>query len=600
MDSPILSFPVELWSMVGLYLDPSSIASCILVCRNFHYSFTPLLWRNIDCHRSQIFDAITLRKHKRSIEILTISQFLPKEYGYIIYRRLNLLSLVDICKHVNDTTSGACIDLAVSLAVLANINTHIKHLEASFVDNELSNRFWYAIATKWVNPISLSVKCSKPLEEKSQLSENRKHKNKRKYTSIDSDINDDDYSFNHKNDGDGNDEQDLENEVYGDEMSYFWEACSRFKNLSLAMPTIPYEGMVGNCSMERIERLTLSKLWQAYHPTTDVSTRHSVHELNLMDACPNLRYLSWDLNMSKFPTERFTSSLRLRTWPLLTALVLRNVCVLLDSKIADILSLVPNPLQEFELQDSLFGAEAFWILSSRHFQTLERLSTKGCNGFTSEMVRQVLTGCSRLKYFGADYMTMKDASREDDVWVCRGLQHFFIFFAYQQDQDQEEEEEEAQGQEKVQQTQLDQDEMNNRRVLGKIAGLSELKSLVLSMDMYALPSYPKGMQESARMGRSLKLRLDDGLEQLEGLICLEHLGFDRTIQEMSLQDVEWMMRHWRKLQTVSGGMNRDGVQHSRLVDALDERRVVCSPRMFGYYQIYSEVVDSALDCEDGL
>ncbi|KAF9996663.1 hypothetical protein BGZ80_000185 [Entomortierella chlamydospora] len=257
----------------------------------------------------------------------------------------------------------------------------------------------------------------------------------------------------------------------------------------------------------------------------------------------------------------------------------------MDIGLRSILSLVPNPLTGFELHNSNSNAPgplSFEVLQSRHFQSLERLSLKGCSGFTSKMAQSVLENSPKLEYFAADYICMNDIAQSPTPWACESsLKELWIFFARQ----------EGQGH-------------LNSLVFGMIASLRRLEKLDLSMDMINLPAYPNAIQESARLGRSLSLRLDAGLGQLENLKRLEYLGFDRTTQKLEKMDVGWMASTWRRLATVSGKLSDGEERHKELAEVFLERSVICPVQRFSYeyekeeYGRYFELEGAHTDSDD--
>ncbi|KAG0012137.1 hypothetical protein BGZ80_000186 [Entomortierella chlamydospora] len=196
---------------------------------------------------------------------MTISKFLPKGFGYIKLPKLRSLRLVDICKNVNDSMSGACLDMAVSLAVLVNRNPHIIHLEASFVNYEISNRFWKVLATTWVAPVSLSLERSKPLEAKeTNLLIKRKRgakeltlaqKRSRKMEEQEANEKEKNKRVEEKEKEKEEEEEEEEEEKEMEELDElcFWTACAPFKELSLNFPDIPSFGSFGEQTLERVD-----------------------------------------------------------------------------------------------------------------------------------------------------------------------------------------------------------------------------------------------------------------------------------------------------------------------------------------------------------
>lgn len=56
--------------------------------------------------------------------------------------------------------------------------------------------------------------------------------------------------------------------------------------------------------------------------------------------------------------------------------------------------------------------------------------------------------------------------------------------------------------------------------------------------------------------RGLDFRLEAGLGQLAGLVRLERLDVEGIQQQqMGVEDVQWMLRHWPSLRMVEGDLN---------------------------------------------
>ncbi|KAF9953925.1 hypothetical protein BGZ65_004347 [Modicella reniformis] len=77
---------------------------------------------------------------------------------------------------------------------------------------------------------------------------------------------------------------------------------------------------------------------------------------------------------------------------------------------------------------------------------------------------------------------------------------------------------------------------------------------------------------------SLEFRLDKGLEQLATLTRLKRLVIERTIQESTMEDVEWMINHWRNLKCIEGTLNtEDKDESAKLVSKLQAAGVEVWP-----------------------
>jgi hypothetical protein len=86
----------------------------------------------------------------------------------------------------------------------------------------------------------------------------------------------------------------------------------------------------------------------------------------------------------------------------------------------------------------------------------------------------------------------------------------------------------------------------------RISKLHNLKKLVLS----TLTS----------VVQSLDLCLESGLKQLVTLTQLEELYFDKTFQQMTMKEVEWMIKHWKNLRIIRGPFNVcDDAETTRMI-----------------------------------
>lgn len=84
----------------------------------------------------------------------------------------------------------------------------------------------------------------------------------------------------------------------------------------------------------------------------------------------------------------------------------------------------------------------------------------------------------------------------------------------------------------------------------------------------------------------LQLRLDRGLAQLSTLTRLWTVNAGSTGQELSSEDVEWMLDHWPFLKRLRGQLSSDMDIEERLVGMLVDRRVVCEQYTYSIEKVY--------------
>ncbi|KAF9202640.1 hypothetical protein BGZ49_007221 [Haplosporangium sp. Z 27] len=186
------------------------------------------------------------------------------------------------------------------------------------------------------------------------------------------------------------------------------------------------------------------------------------------------------------------------------------------------------------------------------------------------MVQGILSGCPLLEYFMADVIKGIDLVRIESTdpsnienssvdeilvlgkdWVCRKLRFLAVFFDMSSDVSANN-----------QITAKDEARLRRRQQLEQeiafrqISRLTELRTLDFS--------------EHARRdvtAESLRLRLRSRggeLDQLATLKNLEWIQFERTSQEFSEDELDWMVEHWPKLTGVYGTLHADDARNHQL------------------------------------
>lgn len=303
------------------------------------------------------------------------------------------------------------------------------------------------------------------------------------------------------------------------------------------------------------------------------------HQLQIIQRCPQLQSLAWDLEESaatgpltydgpqnptpdttayynyRFPTAAVCQLFEPEFCPLLEKLSI-TYPALSDSELARVVEACPR-LTLFEVFETGFGARAFQAIT-RHFAHLTRLDIRRCSGVTSPMAQQILTSCRRLVFFCGDALHARDIvglqpqqqlqetnadgtvqpSQEQQLqpqdWVCTDLTWLTLYIC---------------GLENAPPTWLP-------IVLTQLARLTSLDFLTIS------PTGP----EFDGTNDGLPLSLSSGLSTLSTLTNLERFCFHGLAQEMQEADVQWMVDSWPRLVRV------EGVVHPER-----ERRMVIEP-----------------------
>ncbi|KAF9938949.1 hypothetical protein BGZ65_011839 [Modicella reniformis] len=192
-----------------------------------------------------------------------------------------------------------------------------------------------------------------------------------------------------------------------------------------------------------------------------------------------------------------------------------------------------------------------------HFPWLKRLNILQNYANTNAWVLEVLKSCPQLESLIADRFPIQDVTEVDIPWGCEvSLKRLEVCF-------------------QISSTAKDDNE--KQEVLFKrLSKLHNLERLDIS-----------NQDESPGNVQSLNFRLSQGLDQLATLTCLKELVLDYTKQQMTIEDVEWMIRHWRNFKSVEGTLNmKDRAESCRLVTKFREAGI--EARRMRIYNIDSQ------------
>ncbi|KAI1313031.1 hypothetical protein EDD11_002735 [Mortierella claussenii] len=161
--------------------------------------------------------------------------------------------------------------------------------------------------------------------------------------------------------------------------------------------------------------------------------------------------------------------------------------------------------------------------------SLEMLEIHRCSNMTSRLVQTILTHCPQLRRISAYRIMLTDVAEEDQEWVCTEMTDFIVGIEVNVD------------------TQTEPGKSMQRRAFEQLSRMPKLTGINLV-----------GWGPPSALFKSLDLRLDAGMDQLAGLCGLRQIHFvGHTVQNMRVEDAQWIVDHLPKLDTLQGLVNQD-------------------------------------------
>ncbi|KAG0318747.1 hypothetical protein BGZ97_003317 [Linnemannia gamsii] len=286
-------------------------------------------------------------------------------------------------------------------------------------------------------------------------------------------------------------------------------------------------------------------------------------QLTWLSRCPNLISFRWEAWVGLVDVAKLSTILSNGACPNLTALHL--IVALTDEEIAQILEAAPR-IEKLSLPRTGFGARSIAALR-RHFPTLRDINLQFCSKVTSPMVQEILRSCANLQSISAEALNRSDIIQQP--WACKGLQMFDVGIDVVEEN----------GDYELLMT-------HYRDVYQRLGQLKELDYLSIcsgnQMDMYSR--------------NPIKVSLEAGLDELAPLTKLTFFScktlLDSSEDGEGFEAVEWMVEHWKKLETfeasglvtamVPGG-DEDDILEPSVMDLLKDHGIkftefISSPR----------------------
>ncbi|KAG9322304.1 hypothetical protein KVV02_002237 [Mortierella alpina] len=339
-------------------------------------------------------------------------------------------------------------------------------------------------------------------------------------------------------------------------------------------PDFPLELLDSNRRYPRLRSLTL-----ATNTGLDLST-----QIELIRLFPEVEHLVWSImGTQHLPVSEFCILLA-QDCCKITSLVLsdRN---LEASHLARILNSIPRLTRfflRFDTLSSMFNDPDVMQALRRHFAVLTNVEFGQVrSSIRCGTVLELLTGCpnlqvlvaygrldcSRQAFFrtgtvagistattgkpgststSSAIMTGPDDLFNDTPWVCLGLKRLHVIMTGDP------------------QHSVWQNRTLQQRLFLQLGRLKDLQTL--SLGHCILWMYENGFSH-----HGLDFTVEAGLSKLAGLEKLEQLNIEGIYQHMGEQDVNWMLEHWPKLRVVEGELHHRKEKRERL-DAMMEQK----------------------------
>jgi hypothetical protein len=321
----------------------------------------------------------------------------------------------------------------------------------------------------------------------------------------------------------------LEIRIEAVEAPVFWETCVKLDILDMTRVVVQ-GGIPKDMVLNRLRELVLRSFGQ------DVRS----DPMDLILQSPLLKNLKWCNNSFDNTTKGrplFQYPVKKSHWPRLGTLILREG--LQDTEMASLLGGIGNGhegLTQLKLKVCQLGPLALKALGL-HFSTLVDLVLDKCDSATSSMIRDVLCSCPSLKTLSARSISAKDIA-QGGPWVCQQLWRLFICFH-------------------IGESEKDLQPF----VFERLSTLVQLEQLYLWL--------PLGRNKGV-----LEFRLGCGLNQLAALKQLTRVCFiggrlGEYMPHIGVEEVAWMVDHWKNLKVLTGNLNKDSALGDQLRTAIE-------------------------------
>ncbi|KAG0229386.1 hypothetical protein BGX31_006196 [Mortierella sp. GBA43] len=212
---------------------------------------------------------------------------------------------------------------------------------------------------------------------------------------------------------------------------------------------------------------------------------------------------------------------------------------------------------------------------TNHFPTLVELKVDGCSGFSGESLVQVLSSCpnlrslvaisngnfpSQTKFLAVDAKVFIDRDRSTGslkTWSCESMLKVLKVKIGNIPRP------ELTLPNTNQETYLGQGQEIQNLVYERLGRLTSLQVLWLGHDPYFTAGVPQNEDRALQMN-CLEMSLESGLGRLSGLKEMKELGMSRMRKNTGMKEIQWMKKHWPKLEKTHGLDTGNGAKESEL------------------------------------
>ncbi|KAF9984732.1 hypothetical protein BGZ65_012734, partial [Modicella reniformis] len=321
--------------------------------------------------------------------------------------------------------------------------------------------------------------------------------------------------------------------------SSIWQLCIRSEQLNLYVP-FPNNFDWPSTAFCQIKELTISDPWA--HRKLD---KNCDNVLELMRRCPRLTALKLFISSNELNRSFLLEFIRLLSedaWPDFKSITASTTMD--DELSSDHISAFIRNMKQIHV----FWISSFWTIEPHHLEllrphldTLTEMNLGKSAHTTSAIAQQVLASCPMLVRFKATHIDGTDVA-EGQPWVCLRLKELDTGFIFSPSNIHH-----------VQPLVFDQ--------LSRLTRIEKLTSY-------------ESYYRSACFQESFDLRLECGLHKLATLRRLTDIRFYCRTQRMGMEEIEWILKHWRSLSNVVAVLNvLDCELHLKLSQRLQEHGI---------------------------
>ncbi|KAI8345563.1 hypothetical protein B0O80DRAFT_270295 [Mortierella sp. GBAus27b] len=267
--------------------------------------------------------------------------------------------------------------------------------------------------------------------------------------------------------------------------------------------------------------------------------------------CPMLHTLVWRSTTYKFSLGEFCDYFQAQTWPYLDSLeIIGNPNTGSVREHIQILQSTTRPFKFLDLHIGTMDQRSFDIVrEGGYFKTLNKIDlnvpfltqdhlgsiVSETRETSSKRIREVLESCPSLEHITGTAISGQDII-DSEPWACHRLKTFVVLISMNLTR---------QSTTTTRRVEYTEDEKKQcHQVFERLSQLRQLQ--VLDMRNPFLARF----QHDPHATLPLDLRM--GLGRLSTLKDLEWIGY-QGYQNMRMVDMEWMLRHWSKLNKITGG-----------------------------------------------